>query len=156
MDAVIADAVKQLYGLLEKYTKITEDGFAIDIETDFRQWDRCAKTIGIHPCYKRMSRWLAEKYAQIYSKPYLFTEECMAYEIEYHFDAFMWSMGLKGYTRNVTTLIFSKAQLISHCRIINISTTDAHDIRQKTMFAYRKGVRQCYRGTSEDPYADID
>jgi len=152
MDQVKAKAKERLFGLMEKYTAITEDGFAVDIEADFREWDRCAKALGIHRCYKQMSRWLAERYAEKYSKPFLFTEECMAYEIEYHFDAYMWTQGLRGYTRNVTTLLFNRAALISHCRIINISTTDAHDIRQKTMFAYRKGVRKCYRGTEEDPY----
>ena len=65
----------------------------------------------------------------------------------------MWAKGYPGYRRNVTTLAFDKEKLIRHCRIVNISTADVNSWRQRTVFRYKKGIRDCYRGTSADPFA---
>ena len=67
-------------------------------------------------------------------------------------DAFMTAKGYKRYSPNVTTLLFSKEELESHCKVVDISPEDVNNWKQRTMFRYRKGIRDCYRGTEKDPF----
>lgn len=99
-----------------------------------------------------MSDQLCERYRQLYGREFLFTNRCVAYEIEYHVDGFMYARGFRGYRRNITTLLFSRKDLIAHCRTIDISADDVNSWRQKTMFGYRAGVREIYRNTDKDPF----
>ncbi len=142
----------RLYALLESYTTITPDGFSVDIATEHEAWDDCIKTIGIHRAYRLMADRLCELYRDRYGEEFLFSNECVAYEIEYHFDAYMTMMGYTGYVRNVTTLLFSRESLIEHCSVIDISVKDVDNFRQRTMFGYRRGIRDCYKGTERDPF----
>ncbi len=142
----------ELLSLLNDNTTIDEKGFTINIETAIDEWDSCIKALGTHKAYDAMAGYLCGKYKEIYDKEFLFSESCVAYEIEYHVDAFMWVNKKKGYTRNVTTFLYSQEELYEHCKKINISTNDLFDFKQKNMFGYKNGIRECYIGTEMDPY----
>ena len=142
----------EMDGLLKTHVKMDEKGFAIELDGAAERWDACLKRLGLHSGYRLMAERLAEAYHETYGKPYLFTEDCMAYEIEYHADAYFWASGYRGYRRNVTSLLFSRDELISHCRVIDVSTDDVTSFRQRAMFRYRKGVRPEYRNTAADPF----
>lgn len=148
------DALNTLLALTEQHTDITEEGFSIRLSDAPAEWDAAIKAVGIHAAYAAMADRLCELYRLRFGREFLFTNACVTYEIEFHADAYFCAMGYSGYVRNVTTLAFTKQQLISHCEWIDISTEDAHDLRQKLMFGYVRGVRECYRGTEADPYRD--
>ena len=99
-----------------------------------------------------MSDYLCQAYYDSYNKEYLFSNECVEFEIQYHVDAYMWTQGYSGYSRNITTYAFSKKELIEHCKTIDISTKDIDTPKQKIMFNYRNGIRDCYKWTDADPF----
>ena len=139
--------------MLDTYATISEFGFSIDIESETASWDASIKKLGIQEAYDYMSDYLCQKYNDAYGEEFLFSNKCVSYEIEYHVDAYMCMMGYKGYWRNVTTLWFSDDELIAHCKSVDISTNDTGDRLQKTVFGYKKGIRDCYKYTDRDPYA---
>ncbi|MBQ6117572.1 MAG: hypothetical protein IJL08_09685 [Oscillospiraceae bacterium] len=141
-----------MHELLEKYASISENGFAIDLASAAAEWNAWMTSVGVRKACAIMSDQLCERYRQLYGREFLFSNNCVAYEIEYHVDGFMYAQGFKGYRRNVTTLLFSRKKLIAHCRVIDISTDDVNSWKQKTMFSYRPGVRQIYRNTDKDPF----
>ncbi len=143
---------RELRSLLTDCVKMSEVGFAIDLESQQERWNSFLKKTGLHAGYRLMADGLSEVYRERYGRPYLFTENCMAYEIEYHADAFFWARGYRGYRRNITSFLFSREKLISHCRVIDISTDDTASRRQRLMFRYRRGVRPEYRNTPMDPF----
>lgn len=143
---------RELDDLLARFASVNEKGFAIELETEAPRWDAALKRAGLHRGYRHMAQWLDQAYRTRFGRPYVFTENCVAYEIEYHADAYFWAAGYRGYRRNVTSLLFSKEDLISHCRVIDISTDDVAVRRQRLMFRYRRGVRREYRNTPLDPF----
>ena len=149
----ITDADRnELIVLLKESVEMTEKGFAVDLERRAERWDTLLKSIGLHRGYRLMAERLSDTYTEAYGRPYLFTEKCMAYEIEYHADAYFWANGYRGYRRNVTSWLFGREELISHCRTVDISTDDIASTRQRLMFGYRRGVRPEYRNTPADPF----
>ena len=142
----------ELYALMSDSVSVDEKGFAIVLDEQPERWDGLLKRLGLRVGYRLMADRLAEEYEKHFGRHYLFTEKCMAYEIEYHADAYFWAAGYKGYRRNVTSLLFDRNELISHCRVIDISTDDVVIRRQRLMFRYRKGVRPEYRNTPLDPF----
>lgn len=146
------EAKENLSALLDEYTTITETGFSISIETETKKWDEYIKQIGIKDAYTYMGEYLCQMYYDVYGEEFLFSEECVAYEIEYHVDAYMGAKGYSGYTRNVTTYMFSDDYLIEHCKTIDISTKDVYNTKQAIMFNYKSGIRSCYWYTEKDPY----
>ena len=142
----------ELTVLLADCVEMNEQGFAIDLEHRAERWDALLKRIGLHRGYRLMADRLSDTYTEAYGRPFLFTEKCIAYEIEYHADAYFWANGYRGYRRNVTSWLFGRDELISHCRMIDISTEDTASHRQRLMFGYRRGVRPEYRNTPADPF----
>ena len=142
----------ELAGLLEEYAAIEAEGFSVDLASAHARWDGCMKALGLEEAYGRMADWLCRAYREHFGEEFLLTEACVAREIRYHADAYMAAKGYKGYSRNVTTLLFSKAELESHCREVDVSLRDMTDWKQRTMFRYREGIRPCYRGTERDPF----
>ena len=147
------DKYDELDQLLDKYATVSEDGFTINLEDETEEWNSCIKEIGVQQAYDYMSDYLCQKYEATYEKEFLFSNECVSYEIEYHVDAYMCMKGYSGYSRNITTFIFRKESLVGHCKVINISTNDTDDFKQAVMFGYMNGIRSQYRGTDKDPYA---
>ena len=138
--------------LLQKYAAIKENGFDIDLESAPEEWNKWIMSMGVRRACALMSDGLCERYKQMFGKEFLFTNRCVAYELEYHIDGYMYAKGFKGYHRNITTLLFSREKLIAHCREINISTNDVKSWKQRTMFRYKSGVRKEYQKTESDPF----
>ena len=151
-EAVSDDIVREMNDLLKESVQMSDRGFAIELERQPERWDAFLKRAGLHRGYRMIADSLSETYLATYGRPYLFTEKCMAYEIEYHADAYFWACGYRGYRRHATSMLFDRESLISHCRIIDISTDDVASRRQRLMFRYRKGVRREYRNTEADPF----
>ena len=149
---VTEEEKKILYDLLDAYATISENGFTIDLETVSDEWNECFIAIGIDEAYSLMADYLCAKYEEVYDKEFLFTNECVANEIKYHADAYMWALGSSGYKRPFSTRIFSKKYISKHCNIINISTQDVNVVKQRVIFKYKSGIRDIYMYTEEDPY----
>ena len=147
-----AAAESALAALTEKYTQVREDGFSIDIEAEAAAWHAASFALGPKQAYRRMAQQICSLYREKYGRPFLFMEKCVAYEIEFHYDAFMLMHGFRGYIRNVATMLYTKKQLISHCRVIDISTDDISNLKQRLMFGYRRGVRPELKFTRSDPF----
>ncbi len=145
-------AERELDGLLEQYAVVEKDGFSIDLASAHGRWDGCMKRLGLAAAYARMAAYLCRAYLDRFGEPFLLTEACVAWEIQYHTDAYMAAKGYKRYSRNATTLLYTKAALEKHCREVDISLQDMTDWKQRTMFRYKKGIRDCYRGTERDPF----
>ena len=145
-------AVAELHRLLDENTTYYPWGFSIALGREEDAWDRTFRAIGLRQTYDAMADYVCRCFERKYGKPFLFSNDCVAYEIEYHTDAYMTMMGYTGYVRNVTTFLFSRESLIEHCRVIDISVKDVDNFRQRTMFGYRRGIRDCYRGTERDPF----
>ena len=146
------EAEAELAGLLERYTVILEKGFSIDLASAHSRWDSCLKKLGLKEAYRRMAEILCRTYLERFGEPFLLTEACVAWKIQYHTDAYMAAKGYRHYSRNVTTLLFSKQELEAHCREVDISLEDMSNRKQRLMFRYRQGIRDCYRGTEKDPF----
>ena len=137
--------------LCEVHTEIREDGFSIDLSAEEAAWDAAIRTAGRREAYRRMAACLGRLYLERWGREFLFTEKCMAFEIRFHADAYF-AVRMGGYPRHIATLPFSREALVSHCRVIDISTDDVASLRQRLMFGYRRGVRRCWRGTERDPF----
>ena len=146
------EAEAELAGLLEQYAVIKAEGFSVDLASAHERWDRCMKRLGLKAAYARMAEYLCRAYLERFGEPFLLTEDCIAWEIQYHADADMAARGYRGYSRNVTTLLYSKAALERHCKEVDISLEDMDNWKQRTMFRYKQGIRACYRGTERDPF----
>ena len=140
--------------LLNEYATIDETGFTIDLESATAEWNSCISEMGVKEAYEYMSDYLCQKYKEKYEKEFLFSNSCVAYEIEYHVDAYMSVKGNSGYSRNITTYFMSAKYLIDHCKVVNISTNDVGNFKQEKMFGYKNGIRECYKNTPDDPYRE--
>ena len=146
------NARRELRRLTEAYTALTEKGFAVDLRKETAAWHAAVLSLGAHEAYKLMSELLCSAYARRYGREYLFTEKCVAFEIDFHAEAYFWTQGLAGHVRHPSTLLFSREELMRHCRVIDISVDDVNKPRQRLMFGYEEGVRPCYRNTEQDPF----
>lgn len=140
--------------LVRQNTDVSEEGFSIHLDTVRDEWDREIRAAGRKPAYRRMADELARLYREQFGREFLFTERCMAFEIQFHTDAYM-AVTVGGYPRHPSTLFFSRAALVSHCRSIEISKEDVKSLRQRLMFRYRFGIRPCYKKTDENPFKPI-
>lgn len=146
------DSLKKLSILTERSTQFRKDGFSINIADREQEWQDCVSACGRNKAYAEMAAQLCRHYENAYGEPFLFTEECIAWEIRYHFDAYMSARGFRGFPRHITTYAFSRESLIRHCRVIDISTDDVGNLKQRLMFGYRRGIRPLWRGTERDPF----
>lgn len=137
--------------LCREFAEITEEGFAIRLDRAQKEWNAAIRAAGRKEAYRRMAEWLCRTYRERFGREYLFTEKCVAFEIQFHADAYF-SVTVGGYPRHIGTLPFSGEALISHCRVIDISTEDVKSLKQRLMFGYRRGIRRCWRGTPRDPF----
>lgn len=146
------DSAGELSELMGRYSAIHVDGFSIDLASEPARWDRCMKQSGLKAAYARMAAYLCRIYRERFGEEFLLTESCVAREIQYHADAYLVAKGYKRYSRHVTTLLFSRAALEKHCKEVDISLRDLDNWKQRIMFRYRRGIRDCYRGTDRDPF----
>ena len=132
-------------------TRFSKRGFALDLSTDPAQWDALLRSVG-DESWALLAKELCREYRRLQGREFLFSEQCVARELAYHIKAYLWAMGCR-WRRHISTWLFSRKSLSRHCRVVDISTSDARDLRQRVMFGYKKGVRKQYRGTKLDPFA---
>ena len=140
-----------LCALTEKYGEINEKGFAVDLRAETDAWKRAVAAVGPRRAYRLMSEQLCAAYERRFGRPFLFSEECVAFELAYHAEAYFWALGYGG-KRHISTLLFSREALARHCEVIDISTDDVAIPKQRLMFSYAAGIRPRYRGTDADPF----
>ncbi|MCF0105860.1 MAG: hypothetical protein HUJ53_03790 [Holdemanella sp.] len=143
-------AENDLIQFMQHHTTYVPDGFIIDIR-NHDELDELLKKIGIKKGYQMMADIACKGYEETFKEPFLFSNACVAYEIEYHTDAYMCMMKHRGYIRNITTFVFTRRLLVRACEDINISTCDVYNL-QSILFQYYKGIRNCYKKTNKDPY----
>ncbi len=143
---------EELVRLVARHAELFEKGFALDLREETERWYHAIRALGAKEAYGLIGDVLCELYALQYGKEFLFTSRCLAFEIAYHANAYFWTQGLRGLPRHVTTLLFSRVELARHCEVVDISTDDAAERRQRLMFGYARGVRPRYRNTPEDPF----
>lgn len=146
-------AIQYLNRLIESNTIYSYSGFSLSLEKEPDLWNQVLKSIGLRESYRYMSKYLCDSYYKKFSVPFLFKETCVAFELRYHINAYLSILGFRGYLRHITTFLFTKQQIIRHCKSVEISIDDLRDIRQKIIFRYRTGIRTEFRYTSTDPYA---
>ena len=142
----------KLFLLLDKYTEISEAGFKIDIETAADEWDECIQALGAEQAYTTMAWYLCKKYNEMFGEEFLFSDNCVANEIKYHIEAYMFAIGKSGYTQPISTIFLTREKIILHCHSIEIYTWDVNNIIQSILFGYPNGIRDKYQGTTKDPY----
>ena len=146
-------ALDELQRLMDAHTRYVPAGFSIDLGHDTEDWDRILRAVGVKEACRRMAELACAGYEQYSGKPFLFSEDCVAYEIKYHLDAFMLTQGFGGYHRNLAAALLPRPLITSRCREIDISANDARDLKQRFIFHYKRGIRACYQNTPADPYA---
>lgn len=95
-----------------------------------------------------MARTSRSKYQEVYEDEFLLSESTVEYEIEYHIDGYLYSIGKKKYfwRRNITTWLFSIEELNLHCKTIDIDVTDIFDpptqggFYESRFFNYKGGL----------------
>ncbi len=141
-----------LRGLLDDCTKYYAQGFSIDIGKEPDKWDGIIRSIGVKNACRHMAEHVCREYEKRIGRPFLFGDACVSDEIKYHLDAFMVVRGYAGYHRNLAALLLPKRLIISRCKEIDISTNDARDLKQRYIFRYKRGIRDCYKNTPDDPF----
>ena len=152
MERTILGAEEELRGLTLRHTTLSEKGFAVDLREETDRWHEAIRALGASRAYALMSEELCALYESRYDREYLFSEQCLAFELAYHAEAYFRVRGLPGHARHLTTLLFTPRELERHCEVVDISTDDVRSLRQSVMFRYAAGVRPCYRNTKEDPF----
>ena len=141
-----------LLDLMAQNTEFSEKGFSLHLADRQMDFDRAIRALGRKNAYARMSEYICDTYARLYGRPYLFSERCIRFEIQYHVDTFFRASGYPGYPGYLPNLLFRRAALILHTKEVDVSTDDVADWRQRSMFGYRRGIRPCHRRTEKDPF----
>ena len=136
------EALRRLDRLVETYASYKEGEIALLLADEPAEWDLAVKALGRETAYRRIADLVCAGFRERFGRDFLFTEDCVAFELGYHINAYLWTQGFKGYPRHITHLLFSKAALDRHCRSVEISEADIRNFRQRTMFRYRKGLRK--------------
>ena len=133
-------------------TTIVPEGFSVDLTKAPNAWSDLSRSLGGRALCRAAADVLCAAYRDTYGREFLFSEACVAFELKYHLDAYLYTQGLRR-LRHVTTLLFSKARLARSCRTVEIDVRDAYLWKQRLMFRYFFGVRKALRRTPRDPYA---
>ena len=135
-------ALRELKELALAGLTTENDCFSLDLTSAPERWDAVIRRLGREEAYARLAELLCGEFRRINGREFLFSDDCVAYELGYHIDAYLWSRGFRGYPRHVTTLLFSRASHDRHCRSVEIDEKDLHDFRQRLIFRYRRGLRK--------------
>ena len=155
-ESAVKQAKADLCELLDNHTNMDKYGFSINLEICIEKWDACFQSLGREEAYRLMADTLCERYKEEYKEEFLFKNECVEYEIEYHADTYMSLKGKKGYPKRLAAFarISNRISemLEEHTKTIDIKTTDASNPVQNCLFGYRRGIRDQYKNTPRDPY----
>ena len=110
-------------------TSVSQNIIVIELEPWKDELYNAIEELGMKRVRTIMAKTARSKYEEIIGEEFLLSENTIAYEIEYHIDGYLFSLGKPGYffKRNVTTWLFSKADLNLHCKDINIDVNDIFD-----------------------------
>lgn len=133
---------RRLEELAKKYADIGTDSIALDLSKAPERWDQTIRALGRKPAYEALAGFLCREFRLKNGREFLFSDECVAYELGFHIDAYLSVLGFQGYPRHITTYAFSKAALDRHCRRVEIEEKDLHDFRQRLIFHYKRGLRK--------------
>ena len=99
---------------------------------------------------------------RVSKREFLFTDDCVAGEIEWHVLGYWWSKRKAGISVPSTLWAWALLQgrtdtarrsaVASHCKTIDIAEQDAAKVRDRTVFGYFGGIRDRYKYTISDPY----
>ena len=131
-----------LEALVRQYGTIRPDGLSLDLSGDPAAWDRVIRELGRKQAYARMAEALCEAFRRQNGRELIFTEACVAYELGWHINAYLWTQGFRGYPRHILTRLFSRTALDRHCRSVEIDEKDLHNPRQRLVFHYKRGLRR--------------
>ena len=152
MERAAPSAAEELRALTLRHSEVFEKGFAVDLRRETARWHEAVRALGAKRAYALMSETLCARYAERFGREFLFSQDCVAFEIAYHAEAYFRTQGFSGHARHLTTLLFDRAALARHCEVIDVSVDDVSSFRQRLMFGYARGVRPCYRNTERDPF----
>lgn len=134
-------AVEALKDLVHRNLTVEREAVSLDLREDPARWDAAIRVLGRARSYALLADWICSAYLQKIGTEFFFTESCVAYELGYHINAYLWTQGFRGYPRHITTWFFSRKSLASHCQTVEIEKKSLRDIRQRVVFHYRKGLR---------------
>ena len=137
-----AAALLRLEEMAKKYGTVGSDSLALDLTGDPARWDRIIRELGRKQAYAHLAACLCRAFLLRNGRPFLFSDQCVAYELGYHINAYLSTLGYKGYPRHITTYAFSKASLARHCRTVEIEEKDLHSFKQRVVFRYKRGLRK--------------
>ena len=137
-----ASRLNPLQTLVLQSCEIRADGVSLDLSRDPAAWDREIRAVGRGAAYAHMAEWLCREFRRRNGRELIFTEKCVAYELGWHINAYLWTQGFKGYHRHILTYLFSRDVLDRHCRSVEIDEKDLHNPRQRLVFHYKRGLRR--------------
>jgi hypothetical protein len=128
--------------LTDRSLTLKPEAIALDLSAEPAAWDAAIRVLGRDRAYERIADRICAAYLAEYGVEFPFTEACVAHEIAYHANAYLWTQGFRGYPRHVTARLFTRAALERHCRSVEIDRKDINDLRQRIIFRYRSGLRK--------------
>ena len=140
-DELDRSALSELESLALAGLRTEPDGFSLDLTAAPARWDAVIRTLGRETAYSRLAALLCEEFRRRSGRDFLFSDACVAFELGYHIDAYLWTQGYPGYPRHITTRLFTKAALDRHCSTVDISEKDLHNLKQRVVFGYKNGLR---------------
>ncbi|MBR2832156.1 MAG: hypothetical protein IKE57_04425 [Oscillospiraceae bacterium] len=138
--------------LLDRHTTFVENGFSVDLEPETLRWRDLAAQLGAKELCRIMSGHLCARFRERSGREFLFSDECVAYELEYHLRGYLWARGYGGWGRHITTWLLPRSLVLARCKEIDISSDDIASLPQLIVFRYRKGIRESYKNTPDDPF----
>jgi len=112
--------------------------------------DGKVKQFGMKCVTLALSKAVCACYAQTMGTPYPLDDATVAYEIEFHLDGYLYSLGRKSYfwKRNVLTWAFPKSLLKARCETADIYVYDMYKkpsrrgFWEAVLFRYHRGLRK--------------
>ena len=144
--------IAQLRALTQQHTRVKESYLCVSAEPE-EAWYALIQALGRKTAYLEIARAANALYEAQIGRPFLFSDACLAFEIGYHVDAYLWAKGYAHCRPHITALAFPKSVLIRHCKDVDISERDTGNLPQRLLCGYKKGIRECYRGTERDPFS---
>lgn len=138
--------------LLFSCAEVLPEGFRIELSETADRWAVVSRAIGSRRLCSFAADALSGAYRETFGEPFLFSEHCMAFEIRYHLNAYLWTKGLRS-GRHVSTLILRRARIEHTCHSIEIDKTDVYRLSQRIAFRCFFGIRPELRRGPADPYA---
>ena len=146
---------------------IAADHIAVVLESELHSVNRalyayCESTgESVHEASQRMADGVCDRYYQNFNEEFILSNACVTNEIFEHILGYRWAIG----ERHTPTLLalgyaaknLSKDKVAEACVRIDIRVSEiciGDPFSQSSVFDYQNGIRECYRGTDRDPWAD--